>query len=51
VLVSVIIVNICIPLWSARERSTRRSLQKTILLMLVFNSLYALGLRYAYWLA
>jgi hypothetical protein len=51
VLVSVIIVNICIPLWTARERTTRRSLHKTILFMLLFNSVYALGLRYAYWLA
>ncbi|MEP6914589.1 MAG: hypothetical protein ABJC89_03050 [Acidobacteriota bacterium] len=50
-LVSVVIVNICIPLWTARERTTRRSLHKTILLMVVFNSVYALGLRYAYWLA
>jgi hypothetical protein len=36
-------------MWAAREPSLRRSVQKTALLVVGFNSLYALALRYAFW--
>jgi hypothetical protein len=46
---SVLIANIAIPIWAARDDDARRSLRKTLLLILVFNVIYFMALRYVYW--
>jgi hypothetical protein len=45
-LLSIVVGNILIPLWAARETTLRRGLQKTIRWMLAWNLFYALSVRY-----
>jgi hypothetical protein len=47
-IISVLIAHIVVPLMAAREVSLRRGVQKTALILLLVNTLYALGIRYAY---
>lgn len=47
-LISILIGNIAIPIWAARDNNARRSLRKTVLFILVFNFIYFMAVRYAY---
>jgi hypothetical protein len=48
VLLSVVIAMICIPVLAARDRSPVRALKKTLLVIVVFNLVYLLVLRFVY---
>ena len=48
-LISVLISNIGIPIWAARDRGARKILKKTVLRILIVNSIYFFAVRYAYW--
>ena len=41
--------NITIPIWAGGDRSARRSLKKVVLLVIVFNLIYFVAMKYAYW--
>jgi hypothetical protein len=47
-LVSVIVAMITVPILAARDANPRRALQKTLLLIFVFNMLYLLAVRFLY---
>jgi hypothetical protein len=47
-LLSVVIFLICLPILAARDRSATRSLKKTLAIVLAFNVLYWLALRFVY---
>ena len=47
-LVSVVIAMIAVPILAARDASPMRALRKTLLLIFVFNLLYALAVRFVY---
>jgi heme/copper-type cytochrome/quinol oxidase subunit 3 len=47
-LLSVMIMMVAIPVVAARDKSTKRGLQKAILFTIVFNIFYVLALRYIY---
>lgn len=40
ILLSILVANIAIPLWAAREKRAGRGLRKAILAMLIFNVVY-----------
>jgi len=48
VLISIILTNIWIPLWAARDRNGIRGLKKALFYMCVFNGLYLLLEMFAY---
>jgi hypothetical protein len=48
VLISIILTNIWIPLWAARDRNGIRGLKKALFYMCVFNGLYLLLVMFAY---
>ena len=43
-LVSILFANVAIPIWAARERSTRRGLKKLVVSMLLFDLVYLAAL-------
>jgi hypothetical protein len=47
-LILILIGNIVIPIWAARDNNAHRSLRKTVLFILVFNFIYFMAVRYAY---
>jgi hypothetical protein len=47
-LLSVVIMMITIPVLTARDQSAKHGLRKTIILMIVFNVLYLLAVRFIY---
>jgi hypothetical protein len=47
-LLSVVIAMICVPILAGRDRSPVRSLKKTLLVILVFNLVYLVALRFVY---
>jgi hypothetical protein len=47
---AILIGNMAIPIWAAREPTMRRSVRKAIFLAVLVNSFLAGGLRYVYWL-
>jgi hypothetical protein len=47
-LLSVIIAMIALPILAARETNAQRGLKKTLLLVLAFNLLYLLAVRFIY---
>jgi hypothetical protein len=48
VLFSVVIAMIALPILTARDSSPRRGLSRTLLLVIVFNVLYLLAVRFIY---
>jgi hypothetical protein len=48
VLFSVVIAMIALPILTARDSSPRRGLNRTLLLVIVFNVLYLLAVRFIY---
>ncbi len=46
---SIVLANMLIAIWAARDPSRRRGIQKAILLMLVLNFLYGEALKYVSW--
>ncbi len=47
-LLSVVIMSLAIPVLSARDRSATRGLQKTIILVILFNIFWVLAVRFIY---
>ena len=47
-LVSILLANVAIPVWAARDRNASRGLKKAVAGMLLFDALYMLGLMYLY---
>jgi hypothetical protein len=47
-LVSVVIAIIALPILAARDASPVRALRKTLLLIVVFNTLYLIAVRFLY---
>jgi hypothetical protein len=47
-LVSVVIAMIALPILAARDASPARALRKTLLLIVVFNTLYLIAVRFLY---
>jgi hypothetical protein len=45
-LLSIVITMIALPIMTAREANPRRALTKTVVLMLAFNVLYLVGIRF-----
>jgi hypothetical protein len=43
-LVSILFANVAIPIWAARERSSRQGLKKLIVSMLLFDLVYVAAL-------
>jgi hypothetical protein len=48
ILISIILANLLIPLWAARDRDGVRGLKKALFYMCVFNGIYLLLVMYAY---
>jgi hypothetical protein len=48
VLISIILANVFIPLWAARDRNGIRGLRKALFYMCVFNGIYLLLVMFAY---
>jgi hypothetical protein len=48
-LLSALMGHIVVPIWAARERDIRKSIQKAFFLLAVLDCIYAIALRYAYW--
>ena len=48
ILVSILLANVAIPVWAARERSARRGLWKALCAMLVFDVAYLLAVLFVY---
>jgi hypothetical protein len=48
-LMMVVAAHCAIPMWSAREPSLRKSIQKAAVLVGLFDCAYALFLRFGYW--
>ena len=49
-LFSVVLASIVVPLWAARMPNPRRGLTRTVVVIVAFNVLYMLTLKYLYWL-
>jgi formate-dependent nitrite reductase membrane component NrfD len=47
-LLSVVIAMMCVPILAARDRSPGRALKKTLLIIVIFNLVYLLLLRFVY---
>jgi hypothetical protein len=47
-LVSILLANVAIPIWAARERNARRGLRKALVAMVVFDVAYLVGLLFVY---
>ena len=48
VLLSIVVIMIAVPVFTARDPSPRQALRNTILLTVVLNVLYLLAVRYLY---
>jgi hypothetical protein len=48
VLFSVVIMMIALPILTSRDTSPRRGLQRTLLLVIAFNVIYLLAVRFIY---
>lgn len=47
-LVSILIANVLIPLWAAREENAIRGLKKTLAAMVAFDAAYLLAVLFVY---
>jgi len=48
ILLSIIIVDVLIPLWAARDRSAIRGLKKALFYMCICNAIYLLLVMFVY---
>ncbi len=46
VLLTILLATVIIPMWTAGDRSARRGLRRTLLLMVAFNAIYLFSIIY-----
>lgn len=46
VLLTIMLATVIIPMWAAGDRSARRGLRRTLLLMVAFNAIYLFSIIY-----